>query len=137
MGGFERSCTEPYLPVLEPKKADLRYSWRFFLDLGIKIEHKISNIQLYDKKDDLPFWITRTPHLTSNIASKCFILLLEDRYLKYLLPWRESVLIMIKQKNKKPKQKIQPKQAKPILSDPDAKSHYEALHKRFAVVTID
>ena len=44
---------------------------------------------------------------------------------------------MIKQKNKKPKQKIQPKQAKPILSDPDAKSHYEALHKRFAVVTID
>ena len=44
---------------------------------------------------------------------------------------------MVKEKNKKLKQKIQPKQAKPILCDPEVISYLETLHKRFVAVTID
>ena len=35
------------------------------------------------------------------------------------------------------KQKIKPKQAKPVLSDPDVKKHLKELHRKFVVVTID
>ena len=38
---------------------------------------------------------------------------------------------MVKQKLKKFQQKIQPKQSKPILRDPNCKSYLEALHKHF------
>ena len=51
-------------------------------------------------------------------------------------PQRESVLTMVKEKIKKLKQKIQPKQTKPISCDPDVISSLETLHKRFAAVTI-
>ena len=54
-----------------------------------------------------------------------------------LLPWRESVLTIVEEKIEKRKQKIQPKQTKPILCGPDVKSYLEALHKRFVFVTID
>ena len=47
------------------------------------------------------------------------------------------LLTMVKETIKKLKQKIQPKQVKPMLCDPDVKSYLEALHKRFVVVTID
>ena len=47
------------------------------------------------------------------------------------------LLFIVKETIKKRKQKIQPKQAKPMLCDPDVKSYLEALHKRFVVVTID
>ena len=40
-------------------------------------------------------------------------------------------------KFKKLEQKIQSKQTKPILCDPDVQSYLEALQKRFLVVTID
>ena len=51
--------------------------------------------------------------------------------------WRESVLTMVKEKIKKLKQKIQSKQIKPILYDPDVISYLEALHEHFVVVTIE
>ena len=51
-------------------------------------------------------------------------------------PWRESVLTMVTERIKKLKQKIQLKQIKPVLCDPDVKSYLEALHKRFVVVII-
>ena len=44
---------------------------------------------------------------------------------------------MLKKRIKKHKQKIQLKQTKPMLCDPDAKSYPGALHKRFVIVTID
>ena len=53
-----------------------------------------------------------------------------------LKPWKESALTMVKEKIKKLKQKILSKQTKPIFCDPDAKSYQEALHKRFAVITL-
>ena len=44
---------------------------------------------------------------------------------------------MVKQNIKKLKQKIQPKQSKPILCDPNSKSYLEVLHKRsFFVLSI-
>ena len=54
-----------------------------------------------------------------------------------LIPWRELVLTMVKEKIIKLKQKMQPKQTKSILSDPDVKSYLEALRKRFVIVTIE
>ena len=54
-----------------------------------------------------------------------------------LIPWRELVLTMVKEKVIKLKQKMQPRQTKSILSDPDVKSYLEALRKRFAIVTIE
>ena len=54
-----------------------------------------------------------------------------------IAPWRKSVLIMVKEKNKKLKQEIQPKQTQPILCDPDLISCLETFHKRFVVVNID
>ena len=54
-----------------------------------------------------------------------------------LTPWAESVLKIVKEKIKKLKQKMQPKQTNPILCDSDVKSYLEALHKRFVAVTVD
>ena len=34
------------------------------------------------------------------------------------------------------KQKIKPKQIKPVLSDPDVKKLLEELHRKFVIVTI-
>ena len=48
---------------------------------------------------------------------------------------REAVLTMVREKVKKLKHKIQPKEAKPILCDPDIKSYREALHKSFCCCT--
>ena len=50
-----------------------------------------------------------------------------------LAPWKESLLNMVKEKNKL-KQKIQPRQTKPILRDPDVKSYLDALHNRFIII---
>ena len=44
---------------------------------------------------------------------------------------------MVKENIKKHKQKIQPKQAKPILYDPAARWYVEALQEHFAAVNID
>ena len=52
-------------------------------------------------------------------------------------PWKETVLAKVKEKITKLKQKIKPKQAKPVLSDPDVKKHLEELHRKFVLVTID
>ena len=42
-----------------------------------------------------------------------------------------------KEEIKKLEQKMQSKQTKPVLCDPDVISYLEALHKRFVVVTIE
>ena len=52
-----------------------------------------------------------------------------------LTPWRESDLV--KETIKKLKQKIQPRQTKPILCNPDVRLYLEALHNRFVVVAMD
>ena len=44
---------------------------------------------------------------------------------------------MVKERTKKRKPKIKPKQRNPILCDPAAISYLEALHKHFIVITID
>ena len=44
---------------------------------------------------------------------------------------------MVKEKIKKLNQKIQPKQTKSILCDPDVKSNLGVLHKLLVVVTIE
>ena len=48
-----------------------------------------------------------------------------------------SALTMVKKKLKTFNQKVQPKQAKPILCDPDVKSYPEALDNRAVVVAIE
>ena len=53
------------------------------------------------------------------------------------MPWRESILTMVKQEVEKLKHEIQPKQTKSIFFDPAIKSYLEALHKRLFFVTID
>ena len=44
-------------------------------------------------------------------------------------------MTMVTEKNKKLSWKIEPKQTKPILCDPDVKSCLETLQKPFVVVT--
>ena len=43
----------------------------------------------------------------------------------------------MKEKIRELKQKIKPKQTKPVLSDPDVKTKMEELHQKFVIVTID
>ena len=43
----------------------------------------------------------------------------------------------MKEKITELKQKIKPKQIKPVLSDPDVKMQLEELHQKFVIVTID
>lgn len=44
----------------------------FFFYFWNKNVHKKINFQLYDKRDDFSFSISRMPHITSNILSKIF-----------------------------------------------------------------
>ena len=52
-------------------------------------------------------------------------------------PWKVTILVKVKEKITELKQKIKPRQAKPVLSDPDVKKHLEDLHRKFVIVTID
>ena len=53
------------------------------------------------------------------------------------IPWKEKVIAKVKEKITELKQKMKPKQTKPVLSDPDLKKHLEVLHRKFVIVTID
>ena len=50
-GEFKRRCKEICPPDLEFKYQSIYYSGWIFFEFGIKIEHEIFNIQLYDKRD--------------------------------------------------------------------------------------
>ena len=53
-------------------------------------------------------------------------------------PWKDFVLPMVKEKfSQKIREKLRPKQTKPMLYDTDIKSYLEALNESFAVVIID
>ena len=48
-----------------------------------------------------------------------------------------KILSEVKENIREIKQKIKPKQSKPVLSDPDVKKCLEELHRKFVIVTID
>ena len=56
----------------ENKKTDIRRARRYILDLDIKIRDDRYSIILYDKRNDFPFFIARTPYLYRSILSKIF-----------------------------------------------------------------
>lgn len=70
---FERNCKEICSSDRELKKENIGYYEGPFFDLGIKNEHRKINIQLYNKRDDFPFSMIKTSHLTKNIPSKFFL----------------------------------------------------------------
>ena len=49
----------------------------------------------------------------------------------------ETVLVKVKENITELKQKIKPKQAKPVLSNPDVTKHLEELYPKFTIVTFD
>ena len=63
---------------------NIGYCEGFFVDLGIIIEYKKNNIQLYDKRDSFQFSIVRTSPITGETLEKCVILHLEQRYLEQI-----------------------------------------------------
>ena len=61
-----------------------------------------------------------TKHVTSNFKT-----------------WKDTVLARVKEKITEFKQKIKPKQTKPVLGDPDVKNYLEELHQKLVIVTSD
>ena len=51
-------------------------------------------------------------------------------------PWKEIVLAKVKEKITEPKQKIKPKQTKPVLSNQDVKKHLEKLYRKFLLLPL-
>ena len=62
-----------YLPELELKKESILTSEASAPDLSITIENKKFKTKLFDKRDAFPFFISRIPHLDSNILSDVYI----------------------------------------------------------------
>ena len=71
-GEFERSFGEIYPPELELKKENSNNDQASFLDLDIKVNNRVFDIQLFDKRDAFPFPIVRMPFTSSNMPSSIF-----------------------------------------------------------------
>ena len=70
-GEFGRSFPNIYPPSLE-LKIEHNGNHATLLDLDITIVDGIFVYKLFDKRDDFPFFITRMPHLCSDIPSYIF-----------------------------------------------------------------
>ena len=50
--------------------------------------------------------------------------------------WKENIFAEVKEKIIELKEKMRPKQTKPVLSHPNLKKQLEELHQKFAIIII-
>ena len=78
---FLRSYAEIYPKEMELKPENQNTESGSYLDLDLKIDEKVFNSKLYDKRDAFPFSVVRMPHyLRATCHLKCFILQLVPKF---------------------------------------------------------
>ena len=76
--------------------------------------------------------------VTTDLDTSIEALTLKIKYITLnFKPWKEKILVKVKEKlSTKLRQKIKPKQPKPVLSNPDVKKYREELHPKFLLSLI-
>ena len=77
---FLRSYAEIYPKEMELKPENQSTESGSYLDLDLKIDEKVFNSKLYDKRDAFPFQLSVCPIIRATCHLKCFILQLVPKF---------------------------------------------------------